>query len=215
MKATVFGTCRQESIKNNISTSTIQENLTYPYNTRELIQAIRFCKNESCIPKEYTKFCFRSGILKNSTLNQEEFINEYSSSDFFLLEIPSRSYHTYNNYVVHQILDISGVTKHILSDEEVENDIITIKELLHPKPFIIVSHIYTYKHGERYSFVKLLEKLTKKYSIPFINPMDTLEKYVFDHVFVNEKKISHYTDYGHKIMKEVYLNEIDKILKNK
>ena len=215
MKATIFGTCRQQSIKDNIKLSSIQENLTYPYNTRELIQAIRFCKGDFFINKDYTKLCFRSGILKNSSLNQEEFINEYNSSDFFLLEIPSRSYHMYNNYVVHQILDISGVTKHILSDEEVERDILTIKDLLYPKPFIIVSHIYTYKYGERYSFVKLLEKLTNKYNIPFINPMDTLERYPFEHIFVNESKVSHYTDYGHKIIKEVYLNEIEKILKNK
>jgi hypothetical protein len=209
MKVTIFGTCRQHSIKDIFNISSIQENLTYPYNTRELIQAIQFCKGYF-FTKDSTQYRFRSGILNKSVLDQEKFIDEYNSSDIIIIEIPSRNYHTYKDMVVHQILENSDVIKHRLNDNEIENDIIKIKELLYPKPFIIVSHVYTYNYGERYQLVKLLDNLTNKYNIPFINPNDTLHKY--NNVFINESKLSHYSDYGHLLMREVYRNKIIEVL---
>jgi hypothetical protein len=59
MKLTIFGSCRQESLYSNYSATNIRNNLTYPYYTKEIVQAIGFCKG---IPYNLTKSIFRSGI---------------------------------------------------------------------------------------------------------------------------------------------------------
>ena len=53
MKITIFGSCRQV-IEQEFVISKIQEELTYPHYSKEIIQAIEFCKGISNIPEDIT-----------------------------------------------------------------------------------------------------------------------------------------------------------------
>jgi hypothetical protein len=45
------------------------------------------------------------------------------------------------------------------SDAEIEGDLVNVRKELYPKPFVVVSHIATYRRGKRYALVRLLEEL--------------------------------------------------------
>ena len=41
---TILGSCRQESLYKNYNITSIQKNISYPHYTKEIIQAIEYCK---------------------------------------------------------------------------------------------------------------------------------------------------------------------------
>lgn len=222
MNVTSFGSCRQHSLAHNFYLSKIQEELTYPHYTKEVIQAIEYCKNIHQYDNEYTKICFRSGVLNKKPIeNHQEMIDQFNNTDIFFVEIASRLQYKWNGFYVHHILseeeykfyDREKVEISDLTDEEIESDLLRIRELLSPKPFIVVSHFYTKKIGKRYELVELLRKLTTKHNIPFIDPMDHLSQYDLRQVFLMEPVLSHYTDYGHKLISQVYKNEVEKVMR--
>lgn len=99
-----------------------------------------------------------------------------------------------------------------MSDQEIEEDLLQIRSLLQPKPFLVVSHITTYEHGKRYELVKLLENLCEKHQIPFFNPATFLREYSFEQVFEHEKVLAHYTSYGHEIIGKHYKRLIEDLI---
>ena len=208
-KISIFGSCRQYSIKDYYEITNIQENLTYPHYSNEIIQAIKYCKYENYIKNNNTKYCFRTGLLLNKNIDFN-FKKEFENTDIFVIEIASRISYKWNNLYLHHIAidnkynfpyinDVEIVDE---TDEEIENNILLIKNLLHPKKIIIISHFCTYNYGKRYELIKLLENITQKYNIPFYNPSILLQKYSKEQLFVDEKVISHYTEFGMKIIKE-------------
>ena len=214
MKITLFGSCRQWSIANYFDVTSIQSDLTYPHYTKEIIQAIEYCKKDG-ISLESTQYCFRTGILNKRPIdNSEHIYNEFNETDVFIIEIASRITYKYGEQYVHHILtqneygfcDISSIVISELSDEEIEKDICRIKELLFPKKILIVSHVYTYEYGKRYELIKLLEKLCLKYELPFFSPSDYLR--LEDNVYVDEKVLSHYTEKGISMVAPLYKNKI-------
>ena len=215
---TIFGSCRQYSIKNNFKITSIQEELTYPHYSNEVLQAINFCKNGN-INKEYTKYCFRTGILFNKNIDYENLKKSFEDTDIFIIEIASRISYKWNNLYLHHITTeskynfpyIDNIEIKNETDEEIENNILNIQKVLYPKPFIIISHFATYNYGKRYELTKLLEKITTKYKIPFYNPSILLEKYSPEKLFINEKVLSHYTEFGEKIIENEYKKLIDNI----
>ena len=96
--------------------------------------------------------------------------------------------------------------------EEIENDIVNIKNELH-KPFIIVSHLVTRNHGDRYLLLTWLEEICLKYNIPFVNPIKELMKSNIDlnTIFVEESILTHYNDVGHEEILKIYTDFINKI----
>lgn len=44
MKITVLGSCRQYSLREDYSVTNIQEDISYPHYTKEILQVINFCK---------------------------------------------------------------------------------------------------------------------------------------------------------------------------
>ena len=218
MKVTTFGSCRLDPLHTLFDVTPIQSNLTYPHYTKEIIQAIEFCKGISSLHASNTSICFRSGILNKSELNPSQFINDFNTTQLFVLEIASRISYEYDNTYVHHILteeqygfcDRENIKERILSDIEIENDLIRIRELLYPKPFIVVSHIYTYNRGSRYNLVCLLKDLTSKLGIPFMDPANALIG--FDNIYLKEDLISHYTDYGKELIAKEYKKKIIEVL---
>ena len=217
MIITIFGSCRQYSLKDNYQITSIQEKLTYPHYTKEIIQAIEYCKGISNISLKDSRHCFRTGILNNNEISYENFVDEYNKTDIFVIEIASRISYKYNSLYVHHIakdhnytgINIDNIEVRDLSDIEIESDLLEIKRLLYPKPFLVVSHISTRSTGKRYELICLLDILCKKHNITFYNPSILLERYNEDELFVKENVLSHYSPFGESVISNVYKELID------
>ena len=44
MKITILGSCIQHSLKNKYNITDIQEKLSYPHYTKEILEVIKYCK---------------------------------------------------------------------------------------------------------------------------------------------------------------------------
>lgn len=220
MNITVFGSCRQDSIYKMYNVTSIRDNLTYPHYSKEILQAIEFCKGVSNIPLNLTQYMFQSGILKNKQFNSKDFINEFNSTDLFIVEIASRISYEYNGYYAHHILteekygfyDRANIIQRDLTNEEIEKDILRMRELFDGKPFIIVGHISTRKSGKRYELIEVLKNICDNHSIPFFYPQEQLAGEDSKALYGDENPLTHYTEYGHQAIGKRYKSFIDEIM---
>lgn len=219
MRVTILGSCRQESLLSLYPCTTIRDRLTYPHYTKEAVQAIEFCKGISPIPVELTQFMFRTGILDNKQLAFESFHSEFKATTVFVIEIASRIAYEYMGFYAHHILTepkygfqhIPSIGQRDLTDHEIEQDLLRMKELVYPKKMMIVSHIYSRKTGKRYELVQLLRSLCMKHSIPFFDPVEQLGECDQERVYVKEDRLAHYSDLGHSMIREKYKEFIDRL----
>jgi hypothetical protein len=212
MKITILGSCRQHSLKNKYNITDIQEQLSYPHYTKEILEVINYCKYNH-IEKKETINIFRTPILTKTPANFEKLNNEFNSTDIFILEIASKIKYNYNNTYVHHIVteekyNVSIINKIKIETqlkEEIEEDILKIKNELN-KPFIIVSHLVTKNSGERYNLSCWLEEICLKYNIPFINPIKELIKkgINLEDIFLQEELLAHYNEKGHDEILKIY-----------
>lgn len=219
---TIFGSCRQTPIQNYLPVSNILDELNYPHYTKEILQQIRYLKYKN-IPKELTKFCFRCGLLSNcnNEITDEKYNllkKEFDKSTFFLIEIASKISYKWNNIYLHHIaedpkynfININDIIKTELLDEEIEDDIIKIRNELYPKPFIIISHFSTYESGKRNELIKLLENICEKFNIPFINQTNIIKIYG-NNILLEEPVLAHYTNEGLTYVGNILFNKINEI----
>lgn len=217
MKLSIFGSCRQDSLYKLFDVTNIKNQLSYPHYSKEIIQCVKFCKNKSDIPKHLTRHLFRSGILNKSEICYD-FKNDFETTDLFVVEIASRKTYNYQGFYAHHILtdeaygfdDRSSIHQGESSDEEIERDILLMRELFNGKPFIIVGHICTRKTGKRYELLNLLRNICDAHTIPFFDPQEQLAD--CESMFVQEDPIAHYTEKGHTIIGELYKKFIDKVI---
>jgi hypothetical protein len=221
MKITILGSCRQHSLSSKYSVTTIQEELSYPHYSKEILEVIKYCKYNHIRPDE-TVHIFRTPIWNKTPVSCfEKYNNEFTSTDIFVLEIASKIRYRYNDYFVHHIATEAQYNVSIRNDilvetqtkEEIEDDILQIKKELN-KPFIIVSHLVTRDVGERYNLACWLEEISLKHNIPFINPVKELNKRNVDigDLFVCEEVLAHYNEKGHSEILKIYSEFIDNIL---
>jgi hypothetical protein len=219
---TIFGSCRQEPINKYFNVSNILSELNYPHYTKEILQQIRYLKYRN-ISNENTKFCFRSGLLKNcnseiSDSEYDKFKNQFNDTTFYLIEIASRISYKWNNLYMHHICEEenycfpykSEIIKQELTDEEIEDDIIQIRNELYPKPFIIISHFATYENGKRYELINLLENICQKLNIPFINQSKIIKQYGND-IILQERVLAHYTIEGLEYVGNFLFDKINEV----
>ena len=227
MKLTILGSCRQDSLYHMYPVTSIRDSLTYPHYTKEVIQALEFCKGISPIPYPLTQSLFRSGILSKRPLDAAQFYDDFFTTDVFVIEIASRITYLYKGFYAHHIVtepeygfpDPENVVTGELTDEEIEADLLRIKELVYPKKCMVVSHIYTRQSGKRYELVKLLERLCDKHSIPFFDPIQKLGPVAAPApgpgpdpaLFKDEPLLSHYTEYGHSQIAPFYKKFIESL----
>jgi hypothetical protein len=201
------------------SVTSIRNDLTYPHYSKEIIQAIEFCKGISNIPLDMTQHAFRSGILGKHQIGYSRFYNEFNSTELFVIEIASRISYTYKGLYVHHILtepqygfnDMHNIVQRDLSDDEIEEDVLKMRDLLYPKKMMIVGHIYTRTTGKRYELVKLLERICVKHNIPFFDPVLQLNGKDSEKLYVKEGLLAHYTPYGHSEIGQKYTDFINRI----
>ena len=216
---TILGSCRQKSIENNYNCTSIQEDLTYPHYSKEILQTIKYLKYKDLKDCE-VRYTFRTPILTGSHVNYEFLKSQYDKSDVFVLEIASMLFYEYDSHYLHHIsieekynLDITQDIKvGKLSKSEIENDILEIKKELN-KPFLIVSHLVTRESGDRYELKCWLEQICTSHNILFIDPIKELQKrnYNINELLLNEKVLNHYNDNGHIAIQNIYKDYIEKL----
>ena len=219
---TILGSCRQKSISQYKQVSNIQEELNYPHYTKEILQQIRYLKYKN-ISNEETKYCFRTSLLHmcQREITDNVYTNlktEFNKTSFFLVEIASRITYKWNNLYLHHIaeeskygfFDRDKIIKQDSTNEEIEDDIIQIRNELYPKPFIIISHFSTYESGKRYELIKLLENICNKLNIPFINQSNIVKQYGND-IIVKEPVLAHYTPDGINYVGKILFNKINEV----
>lgn len=221
MKITILGSCRQHSLKKMYNVSTIQEELSYPHYTKEILEVIKYCKYNH-IESNETINVFRTPILTKKIPNHNKLQNEFNSTNIFVLEIASKIKYKYSDFYLHHIATENKYNVPIRNDiiieyqnkDEIENDILEIKNELN-KPFIIVSHLVTKNSGERYNLACWLEEICEKHNIPFINPVKELIKknINLDEIFIKEEVLAHYNEKGHNEILPIYSEFINKITK--
>ena len=106
MKITILGSCRQHSLNKKYDVTSIQESLSYPHYTKEILEVIKYCKYQH-ISKNDTLKVFRTPILNKQHVNYESIKNEFNTTDLLVIEIASKIKYMYNNiYVHHMEIDI-------------------------------------------------------------------------------------------------------------
>jgi len=218
-KITIFGSCRQDSLYNsNYDITSIQNEISYPHYTKEILEIIKFIKYNHITPFETMK-TFRTPIITQTPIYSSKYKTELENTDIFIIEIASKlAYELENRYVHHVMHDNQNITgynnvnKKTQTDEEIETDILKIKEELNTNNIIIVGHIVTYEKGERYKLSNLLQTICTKHNILFIDPVKEITKKGHDiyDLIKNEYIISHYNEKGHVVIKEIYDDFIKK-----
>ncbi len=217
---TILGSCRQTGIKDYTQVTSILDDLNYPHYSKEILQEIRYLKYKN-IPNELTKYCFRDGLLSrcNREISNEKYNylkQQFDNTSFFLIEIASRICYKWNNLYLHHIAeedqynfyDRININRQDSTDEEIEEDIVQIRNELYPKPFLIISHFATYPSGKRYELTKLLESICLKYNIPFLNQSDIIKEYGID-ILIKEPVLAHYNSISLSNVGKMLLNRIN------
>ncbi len=217
MKVSVFGSCRQDAISRNFPVSSIKDALTYPHYTKEILQAIQYCKGIFPHDPSMTQYCFRTGILEKRPIwCQAHLQKEFAESAVVIVEIASRLCYEWNGMYVHHILteeeygfhDRANIRIRTQSDDEIKADLLAIQDAVFPKKLVVVSHLHTRTSGKRYELIRLLETLTGELQIPFINPSVALAHHSPAEIYVEEPILSHYTPFGHECISHVYKSVI-------
>jgi hypothetical protein len=222
---TIFGSCRQTPITRHFPTTSIQEKLNYTHYTKKILQQIRFLKYKN-ISNENAGYCFRSGILNNFRPYTDDEITflqeEFDRTTVFIAEIASRISYKWNDLYMHHIaeetqynfFDRENVIKSDLTDEEIEEDLVNIRNELYPKKLLVVSHFCTYNHGKRYDLIQLLSGLCVKYDIPFFDQSDIIHEYG-TRILKTEPVLAHYTEEGEQIVGKILNNLVEEVIQNK
>lgn len=212
---TILGSCRQKPVAEHVRVTNILDELNYPHYTKEVLQQIRYLKYND-IAQEKTRFCFRTGLLTRLPICSEkrmELASQFEATTLFLVEIASRLTYRWSNVYVHHVAHgdreiLDSIVMEEQSDEEIEADIVKIRNELYPRPMVIVTHFATYAHGKRYELIQLLERISKRYSIVFLNQSNIVQQHG-SQILVQEPVLAHYTDIGNKIVGSYLMSKIE------
>ena len=191
---TLFGTCRLLKVHNS---NNINELINYTHSTKEVIQQIKFMKGELDIPSPYNIYCFRTGISNRNGIKYTPLFKQlFDETNIFVIEICTRKNYKYNNFYLHHLcvdprFDYyykqtpatikNNCIKVNQTNEEIEQDLLEIRDLLAPRKMIVVSHYNSKMNGEyipaRAELINFLEVITTKHKIPFVNPTEVLKEY--------------------------------------
>ena len=206
----IFGSCRQDSIKKHFKVSRIRDGLTYPHYTKEIIQAIKYVKSRGEIsPKNF--LVFRNIQMDKKVDPIRSLWKQFNKTDLFIVEISSRiSYESDGDFYHHALIEnrdriqaqISelGLIKRIQSDDEILEDMLEIKKLLAPKPVIFVTHFCTFDTGERVNLRDLVVAGASKINSRVFDPSELLKNYPITKLTIKEEVINHFSEFAHEVL---------------
>jgi hypothetical protein len=218
MKVTILGSCRQDSLYRRYDVTSIKNLLSFPHYSREVLEVIAYLKGTAdAAPDAESRWLFRTCILTGKALPAALFRPEFDATELFVVEIASRIAYVWNGRYVHHILTepkygfprIADIAVRDLTDEEIEADLVRIRDLLQPRKLMIVSHISTRKAGKRHELVEHLRRSCANHRIPFFDPMTYLQGHDPSRIFEIPKDAFHYTPEGHEVIGEAYGRFID------
>lgn len=210
IKVSVFGSCRQDSIYKIFNVTNLRDGLTYPHYTKEIIQAIIYVKSGgNTSPRN--RLAFRNlqiGVPLDSTYKLRK---QFDKTDIFIVEIASRiSYESGGDYLHHVLYDDidlrkklkfeTQMTKRVQSDREISEDMRDIVKLLEPKPVIFVTHFCSRDTGSRSDLRKLIISEAAKINCKSFDPSELLRNYSLDELVIDEPVISHFSEFGHRVL---------------
>lgn len=215
-----FGCCRQDSLSEIARTTGIRDGLTYPHNTKEIIQAIQYCQGSSDFPG----FAFRNFQLGAKLASQARLRKWFDATDLFVVEISSRNVFESEGVVLHHVAleerqhiptrlehQVPIPTKRIQSDQEISDDIEQIVSLLGgPAKVLLVTHFSTYQ-GARSELAAFIEATAQRLGVECFNPSSLLAQWTSEDLFVSENVLAHYTPKGHQIAGNRYRRHIQAI----
>ena len=217
----ILGSCRQSVLEEKYNVSGIKEEISYPHYTKEIIQVVSYCLNND-VPENKTCYTFRTPALNNKPLKwKTQYRSDIENADVVFIEIASLlTYRLENRYVHHILYDEKAYNEKVkeeivvgeLTRDEVYADVRVLKNMI-KRPIIIVSHLVTKPEGKRYELLNMLREVCLEESILFIEPVNELIKMYgnVDGMFSEEKKLSHYTHYGHQCILKVYERFMDSL----
>ncbi len=208
-QVTIFGSCRQDSVYRYFKVTNIRNGLTYPHYSKEVIQAINYCKNrEFGVPP----IAFRNTQIFTKLASRRSLKRSFEKTDIFIVEIASMLEYRYQgSFLHHEIYDnsmlhqnfpgfnLSNVERYEQSSFELKTDLETIVELLKGKEIIFACHFNTRETGRRAELESIILEFCQERQIVTFTPKELLDFYTEKEIFVNEKVLSHFTEFGHRI----------------
>jgi hypothetical protein len=175
--------------------------------SKDHIQFIKFIKEEIDIPEDIKKDFFSAFSDKypthqkpsNPDKNLENIKKDFDEVDYYIFEISSLKYRTRNGYSVSDE-NTTNFEKKVLSEEELEKDLIEIINLLGEKKKIIFYNHYRLQKMRKGPAIKnreIIYRTINKISNQYLNVFQ------YDPSYINGKGIFfdpwHYTPKGYKL----------------
>lgn len=206
---TVFGSCRQETIMEMFHESIIRPCLNYCQYSKEALQLINDLV-QGFVPDQGA--CYRSVLCGQKLQEWPRMIDEFHQSDAIVVEIVSRYAIELNARYFHQSAYdwaeqrelFPGISRRIQSDDEISADMEAIRDLLHPRPVIFVSHACTYHSGGRAQLRDLVLKTATRLGCTIYDPSELLNKYSKHKLLIDAPNLFYLSEYGNKILAKEY-----------
>ena len=229
LNVTAFGSCR---VHNSLpSGMNLAREVSYTHSTKETIQLLNFYLGQSTIEPPYSKYCFRAGILEDKFIDYDsKYKTIILNTDVVFIEICSRKKYIHGGHYLHHLSVDKRFPEHrktpksiiedfelqIQSEEEIESDILQLREILNPRVMVIISH-YDAKvsNGKsiqsRLELINSLRRICAKHHIHLIEPSDVFRNISQKHVVTAD--LGHYTEKGKQMFTSYlkgYLNKCSK-----
>jgi hypothetical protein len=206
---TIFGSCRQDSISDYFSVTSIRDFLTYPHYSKEVIQAIEYCKSGGRISPS-TLEVFRNKILGIPLNSPSKLQKEFQRTDVFVIEIASLLEYVKGDSFYHHIAigSIDGIEIRHQNLDDLRLDLLRIVDLLSPKPVLFATHYSTQNTGKRFELILFLEQFCRSINSEVVNPSEMNKVWKSDILHEDEEVISHFSLAGHEIMSDRYREKI-------
>lgn len=194
MLTTLLGSCRLNSFIHLLECTSIHDGVSYVHSTKEILQLINIIKGQVVLPIDMMRYALRAGILQKEPVEiNQKVIDEFNSTELFIIEICSIKKYLYNGIYLHHLAVDSKWGRNFWKDtpsyvvsstiieeqtrEEIEEDIKEILHILVNKKIIFVTHILPDKGlVKRKYLIDLLEDLRKRDGLILISPTECLTK---------------------------------------
>lgn len=208
-RITIFGSCRQDSLARYFKVTTIRDGLTFPHYSKEIIQAIEYCRTAGNISPSTHKV-FRNSLLNLKLQDPDKLKRDFDSTDVFVVEIASLIEYRKNDDYYHHIAaeSIDGIRKVNQTYESLEEDIVRIHNLLSPKKVLFVTHFSTKSSGVRFELSNFIEDTCKSHGFEVMNPSRMNLNWDSRDLHLDEAIISHFSPMGHEIMADRFREKI-------